>query len=171
MIKQVTKSELAKATGKTPQHINKLAKQGIFDGCMAPNGKMYLDKALNVVDREEYYTPSDEEVHTTENLGELDLLLEDVQSPGQKVQITKDFWAGKIQKQRYLAEKKELIPVNEAKAVIEMLFHPISRNLDNLHIDLKARYPDVSVEAIAWVENTINDMKQSLQDHQWEGKK
>ncbi len=165
----ITKSELSKATGKTPQHINKLAKQGIFDECMAPDGKIYLEKALDVVERDE--SASDEEVRTTENLGELDLLLEDVQSPGQKVQITKDFWAGKIQKQRYLAEKKELIPVNEAKAVIEMLFHPISRNLDNLHIDLKARYPDVSVEAIAWVENTINDMKQSLQDHQWEGKK
>ncbi len=99
---------------------------------------------------------------------ELARLLIEVEDPSKRVGIIKDFWAGKIQKQKFLREKSELIPINEAKAVMEFLFHPISKNMDNLHVDLKARFPDVPLEAIDWVSNTINSMKMSVQEYEWE---
>ena len=95
-------------------------------------------------------------------------LLSDVEDPTKRVGIIKDYWAGKIQKQKFLREKNELIPINEAKAVMELLFHPISKKMDNLHVDLKARFPDVPMDAIDWVSMTINMMKQSVQEYEWE---
>lgn len=99
---------------------------------------------------------------------ELSVLLVGVKDPSKRVGIIKDFWAGKIQKQRFLREKNELIPINEAKAVMEFLFHPISKTMDNLHVDLKARFPDVPLDAIDWVSMTINGMKKSVQEYEWD---
>ena len=46
MQKEVTKSGLAKAIGRSPAVITRMVKSGIFDGCYAKNGKILLHKAL-----------------------------------------------------------------------------------------------------------------------------
>ena len=179
-LKKVTKSELAREIGKTPQYISKLVRQGLFDKCMAPDGKkIYLNKALEALSKgrrgkfdHNVITPSsiknDGQIYNADSLEELDLLLLDAKSPSQKVQIVKDFWLGKINRQKFLQNERELIPIHDAKATIEILFSPLSKKLDNLHIDLKARFTDVPLDAIEWISDEINSMKQSLQNYDYE---
>ena len=105
---------------------------------------------------------------TVDMPSDLASLLFELDDPSKRVQIIKDYWTGKIQNQKFLKEKGELIPLNEAKAVIEMIYHPFSKKLDNFHVDIKARFPDIQIEAIEWVQNEINDMKKSVQEYAWE---
>ena len=82
--------------------------------------------------------------------------------------MIKDYWAGKIQRQKFLKEKGELITVNDSKASVEAIYHPMSKKLDNIHIELKARYPEVSIEAIDWLAGETNNIKKSVQEYAWE---
>ncbi len=115
------------------------------------------------------YESYDFEIETTmgEFPDDLSSILLEIEDPVKRVQVIKDFWSGKIQRQKFMTEQKELMPINQAKAVIELLFHPISKRMDNFHIDLKSRFPEVQLEAIEWIESSINEMKQSIQEYQW----
>jgi len=108
------------------------------------------------------------DIDDTDMPSELVSLLLDIDDSSKRVQIMKDFWSGKIQKQKFMKEKGELILVNDAKAVVEMLYHPFSKKLDNFHVDIKARFPDVQIEAIEWIQNELNDLKKSVQGYAWE---
>jgi len=46
---EVSKSELAKAIGKSGATITKLVKEGVLDNCFTPGGKIYLKKALDAI--------------------------------------------------------------------------------------------------------------------------
>lgn len=54
-----------------------------------------------------------EELYNQNNLAELEDLLSKANTSNQKVQIIKDFWAGKINQQKYLEAAKLLIPKNQ----------------------------------------------------------
>ena len=104
-----------------------------------------------------------------ENIGgdipaDLKNLLNDANTPGQKVQITKDFWAGKINRQKYLEANRKLISVKDAYGVLDFFLIPFSNSLDTMHLDLKSRFPDVSMDAINWMQANINDFKSELQN-------
>jgi len=99
---------------------------------------------------------------------ELVELLSEIVDPSKALHISKEFWTAKIQKQKFLKEQGDLISLGDAKAVIDMLFSPMSARLDSLHVELKGRFPSVSIEATEWLGNEINNMKQMLQDHKWE---
>ncbi|MEA1891618.1 MAG: hypothetical protein U9N33_02790 [Campylobacterota bacterium] len=107
------------------------------------------------------------EIDNEENQEELKKLLKDANTPTQVVTITKDFWLGKINEQKYLKEQGELITLDSAKGVAEVMFSPLSRKLDDLHIDLKSRFPEISLEAIDWLSNYINNIKESVSSHKW----
>jgi hypothetical protein len=104
----------------------------------------------------------------TDMPSELVELLSEIVDPGKALSISKEFWTAKIQKQKFLKEQGDLISLGDAKAVIDMLFSPMSARLDSLHVELKGRFPSVSIEATEWLGNEINNMKQMLQDHKWE---
>ncbi len=113
----------------------------------------------------------EEDVHEELTLDlpeELSSMLAEVEDPSKRMQMIKDFWTGKIQRQKFMREKRELIHLNDAKAVIEILFHPISKKLDNFHVDMKARFPEMSVDALEWVAAEINAIKRSVQEYQWD---
>ena len=61
----------------------------------------------------------------------------------------------------------ELITIEDAKGIIEIMFSPLSRKLDDLHIDLKSRYPNIEMEAIEWLSDYVNDIKKSVSEHKW----
>ena len=167
----VTKSELARHIGKSPQYISKLVRQGVFDKCMTPDGKkIYLEKALETLTkgRKRDFKPpivppkkvvDDPAIYNEESVEELNQLIAEAQSPSQKVQIIKDFWMGKISRQKFLQAEGELIPVADAKAVVEKIFTPFNKALDDLPVNLKAHFPEVSTEAVEWLIEYINTMK------------
>lgn len=53
---------------------------------------------------------TDSELYNQDNLEELKILLSEAKTSSQKVQITKDFWTGKINEQKFLEGEKLLIP-------------------------------------------------------------
>ena len=168
---KVTKSELARHIGKTPQYISKLVRQGLFDRCMTPDGKkIYLEKALEALTkgRKRDFAPpiappkkaaEDPAIYNEESIEELNELLAEARSPSQKVQIVKDFWLGKISRQKFLQAEGELISVSDAKAAVEKIFTPFNKALDDLPVNLKAHFPEVSTEAVEWLIAYINTMK------------
>jgi hypothetical protein len=167
----VTKSELARHIGKTPQYISKLVKQGMFDKCMTPDGKkIYLEKALEAMTkgRKRGFAPpiappknaaEDPAIYNEESVKELEELLSEAVSPSQKVQIVKDFWAGKIARQRFLQAEGELIAVSDAKAAVEKLLTPYNKALDDLPVQLKSHFPEIPTDAVEWLIDYINTMK------------
>ena len=175
-LKKVTKSELAREIGKTPQYISKLVRQGLFDKCMTPDGKkIYLNRALETLSKgrkgkfdHKVITPSDvknnEQIYNVDSVEALDLLLQDAQSPSQKVQITKDFWMGKINRQKFLQQEGELIPISDAKAIFERISTPFNQAINDLPFDLKARFTDVNDDAIEWLIGHVNEIKLNFQD-------
>jgi hypothetical protein len=58
-------------------------------------------------------TAKDTGVYTPQNNYELDALIQGELTPYQKTQIIKDFWAGKINEQKYLKEQGELVSREE----------------------------------------------------------
>ena len=51
MSKEVNKSELAKAIGKSSATITKLAKEGVLNQCFTPTGQINLTKALEAISK------------------------------------------------------------------------------------------------------------------------
>lgn len=73
----------------------------------------------------------------------------------------------KIAEVTYKEKVGELITLDSAKGIIEVMFSPLSRKLDDVHIDLKSRYPDIPLEAIEWLSDYINNIKKSVSEHKW----
>ncbi len=76
----------------------------------------------------------------------------------------KEVYKAKLAELEYKEKMGQLIQLQDIKATLDKYFGPFSKNLDELHIELKARFPDVNMEAIAWLENHINELKQTVQD-------
>ena len=173
--RKVTKSELAREMGVTPQYISKLVGQGFFDKCMTPDGKkIYLNRALETVSKgrkgnfnPKVITPSqvkaDKQIYTPQTVEELEKLLLDTQSPTQKVQVVKEFWAGKINRQKFLQAEGELITIADAKATLEQIATPFNQAMDDLPFNLKARFSDTADEAVEWLVEHINEIKMDFQ--------
>jgi len=94
-------------------------------------------------------------------------LIDGASSTKDMAQIINFYWTGKKSRQQFEASRGDLIPIQDAKAVIEMLFVPIDKRLNDIHIDLKNRYPDTHPDAIDWLSGQINDIKGSIQDYKW----
>ena len=99
---------------------------------------------------------------------DLRALLDDAATSKDKAQIVNYYWTGKKNRLQYEKEKRNLIEMNEAKGVIEKLFMPIDKKLNDLPIDLKNRFPNIHPDAIEYLSDSINNMKLSLQEYQWE---
>ena len=99
---------------------------------------------------------------------DLRALLDDAATSKDKAQIVNYYWTGKKNRLQYEKEKRNLIEMNEAKGVIEKLFMPIDKKLNDLPIDLKNRFPNIHSDAIEYLSDSINNMKLSLQEYQWE---
>jgi len=77
MQKEVSKSGLAKAIGRSPAVITRMVKSGIFDGCYAKNGKIILHKALvSIKDNkgEEYLLKSSKNFNQLNQLEVIELI-------------------------------------------------------------------------------------------------
>lgn len=179
---QVTKAELAKILGVSAPMISKHARNGLFVKCTAPNGKLYLEDAkqailygkqrFNKVDKDivkkhipkELKESSKEDIKASDDLlAELEALIKEALTPTQKVQIVKDFWAGELNKQKFLRENKELISIAEVKSILDKIASPFSKHLDELPFALKSRYPDIKDEAFDWLKEHINSIKMDFQ--------
>lgn len=180
---EVTKSELAAIADISPSMVSKHVRKGVLDRCYTPNGKkLYLEKALAAIAeaRKDFkkpmseaienanHDPEKEIIYSQENVEELAELLGGVSNPLQRVQIQKDFWTAKTNRQKFLKEEGELIYVNEAKAAVEELISPLNKFLDDLPMNIKAHHQEVPIRVIEWVSAEINRMKQSIQGHQWD---
>jgi len=178
---EVNKSELAAQLGVKPSMVSKHVKSGVLDECYTPNGKkLYLEKAIQAIslskkrglaDNEKIDMKDitqDEIIYTPESQDELKNMLLLVKSPSQKVQVTKDFWLGKINRQRFLEAEGELISVRDAKVAVETLLVPLSQYLDDLGNDLKNNFPNITNEVLEWVNAQNNRLKEQLEVTQWD---
>ena len=94
---------------------------------------------------------------------DLSLLLAGMEDPSKRVVIIEDFWAGKIQKQKFLREKSELISTSEAKGVLEIFLTPLSQAMEDLPYKMKAKFPDIENSAIEWLIDYTNSVKEETQ--------
>jgi len=128
-MKLVTQAELAKVLKVSKPYISKLAKKGIFDNCFEgkklkldcakkayeENRKIFvretkLEKAKKeVIKKTPVEIKQDKKVFNKKNIDELAELLLDVEKPALKVQIIKEYWAGKLNELKFLKEKGKLI--------------------------------------------------------------
>lgn len=79
----------------------------------------------------------------------------------------KEAFNAKLAEVAYKQKIGELISIEKAKGVVDVMFNPLSRKLDDLHIDLKSRFPDIQMEAIDWLSEYINDIKKSVENYKW----
>lgn len=171
---EVSKSQLAKEIERDPSVVTKYVKKGILDGCFTPNGKkIYLEKALKAITdykgETENETPNaSEAIYSGDNKSELDALLLSATSSSQKVQITKDFWLGKINRQKFLQTEGDLITVEMAKGAVEKLLSPLNQYLNDQANSLKNHFPDVEVEVVSWIVEENNRWKEQLRGYDWE---
>ena len=177
---EVNKSQLAAQLGVKPSMISKHVKKGVLDDCFTPNGKkLYLEKAVqaiamskkkssDVVPAEEDDAVMENVIFTEESQEELANLLKLAKSPSQKVTITKDFWLGKINRQKFLEAEGELISVADAKVAIETLLVPLNQYLDDQSSHLKNNFPNLSQELLSWIEAENNRQKEQLKVTQWD---
>jgi len=135
----ITQKELAVFCGCEQPYIAKLKKKGLFNQCLE-NGKFLRVKATEIAKiYEDSKDPSRDnqreankkhkispakidiqentsanikntELYNQDNLNDLESLLLGNATSSQKVQIIKDFWAGKINQQKYLEGENLLIP-------------------------------------------------------------
>lgn len=175
---EVTKGELAVHLGVSGAMVSKYVRTGILDKCYTPNGKkLYLEKSIQAIessrkDFKKEHSPApqnsiDPNIYNTENIEELDALLISVENPSQRVQVMKDYWTSRINRQKFLKEEGEIIYINEAKAAVEEIFNPLNKFLDDLPIQLKSHNQDVPIEAVKWLSDEINRMKKFIGEYQW----
>lgn len=175
----VTKSGFAKELGVSAPYVSKLVKEGRLDGCFTTDGKkIILKKALEKYSRSLTKAPQkakvkrktydnddedddddDELVYNTNNRKELRKLLKKAESPMHKIQIESTFWQAKTRRLSFLATERELIPLADAKAAVDAVFTPINTKLDDLPVQLKSHFPEISTEAVAWVRDAIDEIK------------
>ena len=179
---EVNKSQLAKHLGVKPPMVTKHIKSGILDKCFTRNGKkLILEKAVEAIalarksDSKsviDVITPSDIKEDTSlfnvQSSDELSKLLKDAQSPSQKVQIIKDYWIGKINRQKFMEAEGELISVPDAKASVETLLTPLNQYLNDQANHLKNNFPDLSSEVVLWITNENNRQKEQLKGYSWD---
>ena len=179
---EINKSQLAKQLGVSSPMVTKYVKSGVLDECFTPNGKkLYLEKATQAIamskkrgsdapveEREIDKAMQSPVIFTEESQNELSALLLLAKSPSQKVQITKDFWLGKLNRQKFLEAEGELISVAEAKAAIETILVPLNQYLNDQGNHLKNNFPSLSNEVLSWVDDENNRQKEQLQVTQWD---
>lgn len=178
---EVTQAELSRQLGVSKSMIYKHVKSGILDKCFAPNGKkIYLEKAIQAIalskkrdfdDGIEKSIPKnykDKGLLNKDTESELKKLLSSAKTPHQKVQITKDFWQGQINRLKFFESEGELISVDDAKKAINELLSPFNQYLDDLGNHLKNHFPDVSKEVVEWVNEENNRQKEQLRLKQWD---
>lgn len=110
---------------------------------------------------------NDKNLFTNENLKELEEYLKEAKSVSQKVQIIKDFWTGKINKQKYLEGEKELIPMVAVKKAIDLLLTPLNHYLNDQANNLKNHFPELPNEVMEWLGEENNRQKQQLRGYDW----
>ena len=150
-----------------PARIKVLAKKGAIQKIVEESSH-----EVKIDEDEETVIDFGEEIDDLDVLGrlkaELAELLSQEDDPSKRAMISKNFWAGKGQEQRYLIESKKLIYTDEVKAILEPFLREISTRIDNLNEDMKARFPEVPIDAISWLSKQINDVKQAMQGYEWE---
>jgi len=75
-------------------------------------------------------------------------LLKEVDTPVQKVAVIKDFWDGKLKKLKYKEAERELIPMHEARGVIEVGVTNFKTKMYEIPHQYKARFPELTDEMI-----------------------
>ena len=124
----ITQTELAKIVGVTKGAINQLAKKGLFDKCFT--GKLlnkdcaltqyYTYKSKNSKIKKIIKKETDTEVKKSpvfkkDNITELAVILNDIDDPLQRMQVTKEYWQSKLNEQKYLENEGELISVESVQ--------------------------------------------------------
>lgn len=179
---EVSKSELAKYLGVSQAMVSKHVKSGILDKCFSPNGKkLILEKAIQAIALSKTKDTTllvkstipneiknNESLDNKETQNELVALLKDAQSPSQKVQIIKDFWIGKINRQKFLENEGELITVQDAKVAIDALLSPLNQYMNDQGNHLKNNFPDLPNEVVEWIDDENNRQKEQLRVIKWD---
>jgi len=80
----------------------------------------------------------------------------------------KEFWLGLKNKTQTLELLGQVVPIAHAKTVVEILFSPLNKYLDDLPINLKSHFPEIKNEVVEWLIKNINDQKVSIREYEWE---
>ncbi len=168
---EVTKAELARYLEVSSPMISKHVKSGILDKCFTPNGKrLYLEKAtiaIKLSKRREPLEVTPQKIEDNKAICaeavtvELVELLADAQSPSQKVQITKDYWTGKINRQKFMEQEGELMTLNQVRAILDDIGTPLSKAMDDLPFAYASRF-DISDEGMEWMQSHISRIKKDF---------
>lgn len=108
------------------------------------------------------------DLYNADNIEELESLLLQVKTANQKVQLIKDFWAGKLNKQKFLKEEGELLPLDDAKKAVDKLLTPLNQYLNDQGNNLKNHFPDLPKEVVEWINKENNRQKEQLREKEWE---
>ena len=189
----VSRNQLAKELGVSQPYISRIVKEGRFDDCLTPDGKrLYLAKALAKYDKTSQkarkkpqkvkkttqkgdlldgetitiHQDGDAEVYNTDNKEQLKALLRETESPMHRAQIESTFWHAKTRQLAFLEKERDLIPITDVKTAVDSIFSPINRQLDDLPVQFKGNFPEVSEEAVQWLLNQIDTIKQNSA-HDW----
>jgi phage terminase Nu1 subunit (DNA packaging protein) len=169
--KTVNKAEFSREVGVSYSTVMNMTKKGIFDKCFTKDGKkLYLDCALkayhgrNVLSYPRNITMKASEtiepvVYNTDSEDELAKLLLNVDDPYTRTRITNQFWDAKARRLKFLEAEGELIPLDEAKLAVSAVMVPFNKDLDDLPIQLKGHFPEVSQEAVDWLFHQLDEIK------------
>lgn len=152
------------------QEIKDLAKKQKDENIQKQKDEIIKESIESFSDDDDDMVLSDDEKRMIYMAGipnDLRLLIDGANSSREVTQITKDYWAGKLNQIRYEKEKGNLIEMNKSKGVMDEILTPINDKLNNLSTDLKNRFPSTHPDAIDWLSDQVNDMKKSVQDYQW----
>jgi hypothetical protein len=88
------------------------------------------------------------EIFTSENLDELNQLLNEADTPMVRVSIIDTFWAGKIKEAKYKEAIRELIPLHEAVGVVQVATTNFKTKMYEIPQQMKAHFPDMGIEMV-----------------------
>ncbi len=184
----LTQSELAKKLKVSRQYISKLVKKGVFENCFEgkklkldcakkayeENRKIFLRETKleklkkEVIKKTPDEIKQDSEVFNKKNLDELADLLLDVDKPALKVQIIKEYWAGKLNELKFLKEKEKLIEKDKVEREFYEVALLLKENLLNIPMrisgDLAGKSDEFEIRQILEEEirTSLEDLSRKL---------
>ncbi len=186
----VSQSQLAKELNVSRQYINRLVKKGIFAECLEGKklrlecAKKAYEASRKIFTRDAKFeqakqeaikkTPQaikqDRELFNAQNVEELAELLVDVFNPSQKVQIIKEYWAGKLNEIKFLKESGKLVEKSEVENELYEVALAIREKLLNIPMrvanDLAGKSDEFEIRQILEdeIREALEDLSRSLKN-------
>jgi len=100
------------------------------------------------------YNPTD---ISDEDKAELEVFLSEPMTANQKISVVKDFWAAKQGKVKYQKEINAVIPMEEAKSVIEVSINNFKTKMYTIPSKIKSLFPSTSGAMVEKMHELIDE--------------